>query len=76
MLSNPDLEDCEIALYDIDQERLTTSEVMARRICAPLGLESVKIVSTMDRTAALKRSDFVILMMQIGGYKPVTVVDF
>jgi alpha-galactosidase len=76
VLSNPDLAHCEIALYDIDLERLSTSEVMARRICSALGLRGVKIVSTVDRGIALKDADFVILMMQIGGYKPATVIDF
>ncbi|HZY67765.1 MAG TPA: alpha-glucosidase/alpha-galactosidase, partial [Devosia sp.] len=76
VLSNPELADSEIALFDIDEERLSTSEIMARRIGKTLGLEALKVTATTDRRAALKGSDFVILMMQIGGYKPATVVDF
>jgi alpha-galactosidase len=76
VLSNPDLAHSEIALFDIDLERLSTSEVMAKRICGALGLRDVKIVTTTDRAIALTGSDFVILMMQIGGYKPATVIDF
>jgi alpha-galactosidase len=76
VLSNADLAHCEIALYDIDLERLSTSEVMARRICTALSLHDVKIIATTDRAIALQDADFVILMMQIGGYKPATVIDF
>lgn len=76
VLSNPDLADSEIALMDIDAERLSTSEIMARRISDTLGLKYLKISSFTDRRAALKGADFVILMMQVGGSKPATVTDF
>ncbi|MBX5188291.1 alpha-glucosidase/alpha-galactosidase [Rhizobium sp. NZLR3b] len=65
-----------ISLFDIDPERLKTSEIVARRICEALGRSSVKIEATLDRRDALRGSDFVILMMQVGGYKPATVTDF
>lgn len=76
VLSNPELADSEIALFDIDDERLSTSEIMSRRIGSTLGLDKLRITATTDRRAALKGADFVILMMQIGGYKPATVIDF
>jgi alpha-galactosidase len=76
VLSNPELADSEISLFDIDAERLSTSEIMARRIGKTLGLTGLKITATTNRRAALHGADFVILMMQIGGYKPSTVVDF
>jgi alpha-galactosidase len=76
VLSNAELAHSEIALYDIDVDRLSTSLVMARRICAAVGLPDVRIVTTADRSVALGGADFVILMMQIGGYKPATVIDF
>lgn len=76
-LSNREIAPCEIALYDIDPVRLATSETMTRRICRALGIEhQVKLVATTDRKAALQNADFVILMMQVGGYKPATVTDF
>ncbi|WP_182086140.1 alpha-glucosidase/alpha-galactosidase [Aureimonas sp. ME7] len=65
-----------ISLFDIDPERLKTSEIVARRICETLGLVRVRIEATLDRREALRGSDFVILMMQVGGYKPATVTDF
>ena len=76
VLSNPELADSDISLFDIDAERLSTSEIMARRIGTTLGLKGLRITATTNRSAALKDADFVILMMQIGGYKPSTVVDF
>ena len=76
VLSNPELADSEIALFDIDKERLSTSEIMSRRIARTLGLDRLRIEATTDRRAALAGADFVILMMQIGGYKPATVIDF
>lgn len=76
VLSNPELADSEIALFDIDAERLSTSEIMARRIGMTLGLKDLRITATTHRRVALQGSDFVILMMQIGGYKPSTVIDF
>jgi alpha-galactosidase len=76
VLSNPGLGEIAISLYDIDPERLKTSDVVARRICDALGLKDVKVEATLDRRTALKGADFVILMMQVGGYKPATVTDF
>jgi alpha-galactosidase len=76
VLSNPELADSEIALFDIDAERLSTSDIMARRIGTTLGLKGLRITATTDRRQALKGADFVILMMQVGGYKPATVIDF
>src|SRR5262249_19197187 len=77
VLSSEALSHCDIALHDIDAERLSTSEVMARRICRALGIEGrVRLTSTVDRAVALEAADFVILMMQVGGYKPATVTDF
>ncbi|YBV94336.1 alpha-glucosidase/alpha-galactosidase (plasmid) [Phyllobacteriaceae bacterium JZ32] len=76
VLSNPAVSDYVISLFDIDPERLKTSEIVARRICEALNLCNVRVEATLDRREALKGSDFVILMMQVGGYKPATVTDF
>lgn len=65
-----------ISLFDIDPERLKTSEIVARRICETVRLSGVRVEATLDRREALRGSDFVILMMQVGGYKPATVTDF
>ncbi|HEY4169170.1 MAG TPA: alpha-glucosidase/alpha-galactosidase, partial [Reyranella sp.] len=77
VLSNHDgFGDIVISLFDIDPERLKTSEVVARRISEALGLTQVRVEATLDRRTALTGADFVILMMQVGGYKPATVTDF
>ena len=77
VLSIPELADSEIALFDIDEVRLSTSAIMTQRICQSLSLaRQVKVTATTNRTEALKNTDFVILMMQVGGYKPATVADF
>jgi alpha-galactosidase len=65
----------ELALMDIDQERLRTSEAVARRVADHVGANTA-ISATTDRRAALDGADYVVTMMQVGGYKPATVVDF
>ncbi len=77
VLSNAELADCQIALFDIDEERLRTSHIMTQRICQSLGIaDKARIVATTNRSEALQGANFVILMMQVGGYKPATVTDF
>jgi alpha-galactosidase len=39
-------------------------------------LAQLHVEATTDRRKALEGADFVILMMQVGGYKPATVIDF
>jgi alpha-galactosidase len=75
VLSFPELAGCELALMDVDAERLRTSEIVARRVAAALAA-SPTIVATTDRREALDGADHVITMFQIGGYRPSTVVDF
>ena len=69
------LQDFEIALFDIDHERLKDSEQMLNNI--KLNLEStVTIVSYTDRKAALRGAKYVINAIQVGGYDPSTIIDF
>jgi len=65
----------EVALHDIDVERLKTSEIVTRRIVDQLGLKT-SIFASIQRREVLDKADYVILMMQIGGYRPSTVIDF
>lgn len=76
VLSIPELQHCQISLFDIDQERLDTSETVARRIGTTLGIKNLSVEATTDRKTALRDADFIILMMQVGGYKPATMTDF
>ncbi len=75
ILSFPELAGSTIALMDIDPERLETSQAVAHRINDRLGAGAV-IEATTDRRAALTGADYVICMIQVGGYKPATVIDF
>lgn len=75
ILGFPELADCTIALFDIDAERLRTSEVVAHKVAEALGAHPT-IVATNDRRAALDGAHYVLTMFQIAGYRPGTVVDF
>jgi alpha-galactosidase len=69
------LQDFEIALFDIDHERLKDSEQMLNNI--KMNLEStVNIVSYTDRKDALRDAKYVINAIQVGGYDPSTIIDF
>jgi alpha-galactosidase len=76
ILSSPALRDTtELALMDIDPERLRTSETVASRVVTALGSKAT-VTATTDRRAALDGADYVVTMMQVGGYRPATVTDF
>ena len=74
ILLEPDLCSSEIILQDIDPERLNTSQVVANKIISSLRVNTF-VEITEDRQKALKNADFVIVMIQVGGYKPSTVID-
>ncbi len=71
----PSLRDSQIALYDIDMQRLKDSENMLRNINANAG-GYASIAAYTDRKKALKGADYVVNAIQVGGYKPCTVTDF
>lgn len=75
VISYPELADCTIALFDIDAERLRTSKIVAEKLVASIGAPTT-VEATMDRREALTGADFVISMIQVGGYRPSTVIDF
>lgn len=75
ILSFPELAESTIALFDIDPERLADSERVAHTLAARLGARPT-IEATTDRARALDGADYAICMIQVGGYKPATVVDF
>ncbi len=75
ILLESELNSSEITLYDIDSSRLKTSQIVADKIASSLKA-SASIKSTNDRKKALKEADFVIVMIQVGGYKPSTLIDF
>lgn len=71
----PALQDFEIALFDIDHDRLKDSETMLKNIKKNLG-STVEINSYTDRKDALRDAKYVINAIQVGGYEPSTVIDF
>lgn len=75
ILSFPELADTSIYLHDIDEERLRTSAMVAKRVADALEVKP-SISATTDRREALEGANYVITMFQIGGYKPSTVIDF
>ncbi|MEM7798281.1 MAG: alpha-glucosidase/alpha-galactosidase [Chloroflexota bacterium] len=75
ILTYPELAESTLVLHDIDPERLETSEIVAHRLAESIGAKP-KIEATLDRRAALEGADYAISMIQVGGYKPSTVVDF
>jgi len=75
ILSFPELAGADIRLHDIDEERLRTSEIVAHRVAHALGVRP-RLTATTDRRRALDGADYVITMIQVGGYKPSTVIDF
>jgi alpha-galactosidase len=75
ILSSPNLKESTFVLYDIDEERLRTSEVVAHKLAKSLDANPT-IEATTDRRAALKDADYAICMIQVAGYKPGTVTDF
>lgn len=75
ILSFPELAGSHIALMDIDEERLKTSEIVAHKVAHAVGARP-KVTTTLNRREALEGADYAINMIQVGGYKPSTVLDF
>ena len=75
----PALRECEIALYDIDPERLEDSYRVITRMNELLNenrSEVRKYLGVEQRKDALRGADFVINAIQVGLYEPCTVIDF
>ncbi|NLA59401.1 MAG: alpha-galactosidase [Firmicutes bacterium] len=66
ILSFPALQDCEIALMDIDKKRLEYIEQAVKKIIAA-GNYPARVTSTMDRAEALKGADGVLITILQGG---------
>ena len=78
MLS-PALHDVEIALYDIDAQRLEESRAMLQTINENCNAGRAKIRAFLgeeQRRAALAGADYVVNAVQVGGYDPCTIIDF
>ena len=75
LLSLDSFKNMEISLQDIDPVRLKASHDLLNVISYKLNA-SPKITSYTDRRKSLVGSDFVQTTIQVGGYKPSTIIDF
>ncbi|MDR0442713.1 MAG: alpha-glucosidase/alpha-galactosidase [Treponema sp.] len=77
-MSSEALRDCEIALYDIDSQRLKESEHILAAINKGKGgyarISSYAGVENMEK--ALAGASFAVNAIQVGGYDPATIADF
>jgi alpha-galactosidase len=71
----PALAGFEFALFDIDKQRLKDSENMLNNLKQSLQANIV-VKAYSDRKEALRGAKYVINAIQVGGYKPSTVIDF
>ncbi|MFW6133803.1 MAG: alpha-glucosidase/alpha-galactosidase [Planctomycetota bacterium] len=78
MLAEP-LRDAEIALYDIDAERLEDSRTILAHLNRNINEDRATITAHCgpeQRGEALRGADYVVNAIQVGGYDPGTVRDF
>jgi alpha-galactosidase len=78
-LLTPSLWDAEIALYDIDPQRLDDSYLMLNTLNATINQGRARIaryLGVQARKEALRNATFVVNAIQVGGYEPSTVIDF
>jgi alpha-galactosidase len=79
VMCTPALRECEIALYDIDGQRLQESEQILQTINRNANENRAVICSYLgeeNRKDALRGASFVVNAIQVGGYDPCTVIDF
>ena len=73
------LRECDIALYDIDPERLEESYLMVTALNRNINENRAsvsKYLGVEERKDALRGADFVINAIQVGLYDPCTIIDF
>ena len=72
------LKGSEVALYDIDGQRLEESYTLMEALKKNLASDFTftKYLGVESRKDALRNADFIINAIQVGGYEPSTVIDF
>ena len=75
ILQFPELSDITLCLMDIDPQRLKVAEIMTRRMISVLKVKA-RVIATLDQRNAIRGARYVICTVQVGGYKPGTVIDF
>ena len=74
-MMTPALQGFELALFDINLERLTDSEKMLNNLKKSVG-STCRVTAYTDRKEALSGAKYVINAIQVGGYDPCTITDF
>src|SRR5437868_12217762 len=74
ILGHPEFRAATFSYMDVDAERLEVGAALCRKVAKALGA-SPTIHATLDRREAIAGADFVINMVQIGGFDS-TLVDF
>ncbi|MCL2809027.1 MAG: alpha-glucosidase/alpha-galactosidase [Treponema sp.] len=77
-MSSEALRECELALYDIDAQRLKESEKILSAINKSKGgFSKITCYAGLDNLeSALKGAAFAVNAIQVGGYDPATIADF
>lgn len=78
-MCTPALCQSEIALYDINEERLKDSKIILDAINKNVNESRANITTHLgvaNRKSALRDADFVVNAIQVGGYDPCTITDF
>ena len=77
-MMTPSLAESEIALYDIDAQRLSESAAMLEAINRNNGSRAriQTFLGVENRKDALRGADYVVNAIQVGGYDPCTITDF
>ncbi len=75
LLSIEKLKTIEIALMDIDENRLDKTYKLLKVISKKINAKP-KLTKHTNRKEALLNADFVQTTIQVGGYKPSTIIDF
>ncbi|WP_135555070.1 alpha-glucosidase/alpha-galactosidase [Paenibacillus cymbidii] len=75
VMNTPALQGFELALFDIDAQRLQDSENMLNNLKKTANSTCV-VKAYSDRKEALRGAKYVVNAIQVGGYDPCTITDF
>lgn len=75
IMATPALQGFELALYDIDLQRLNDSASMLQNLKKSSG-STCTVHTYTDRKEALRGAKYVVNAIQVGGYDPCTITDF
>ena len=79
VMLTPALRECEIALYDIDGDRLNESKLVVDALNAKYNENRAAVhtyLGVENRKDALRGANFVVDTIQVGLYDPCTILDF